>query len=273
MRNYVNKIVLSLSLGFITISALAQAPGYIGKTNAIGVKYMMSADINGYTNTAAKNGYDISEKNRAFTGFGIEYEKITSKSSSIVLAVAQRTIKYSYFSEDYFGNSYYSDIPPLAGIVMLNQTSIDLGFRTYGRGVIAPMGAYTQFDFTFANTKLNYDDLKGKIVYELYDYATNTTEQGTIEQEADLKLTNGSIKSFGFGMTLGKQFILSESLLLDYSIKVNCLLPGINLVKPYNTVSIDDSYIEKRTYFESYSNNASFNGNLIWFSIALKFMK
>lgn len=270
--NFLGAIVCSLFFG----NVFAQAPGYMGRTNAFGASFNASTDFDGYFTTEAMSEYSSSGDSKLTFGLGLVYEKVRTKNSSIVIAINRNRLKYKLYYKDYLVVSYDNNVDdyfnPMRGTVYLNQTSIDIGFRGYGRTMIAPMGAYSQFDLRIAHIQADYSNLSITNYYEVYDY--NTKEKTIVSQGyEDFSGYNSTFLSFGFGLTFGKQMILTESMLLDFSLKSNLSIASTSALRPSYYLLQERSSIEKQRFFDQYSKSVVPLNNMLWLSVALKFLK
>lgn len=259
-----------LVFSFFAKTTIAQGPGFMGKQNLIGINYNFTTDLDGSYTTESLNLYETTGDSKYVQGFGVSFERIRTKSTSIVVGINRNMLKYKYYQSYYLDNT----ITPLKGDIYLNQTSIDIGFKGYSKKEFAaPMGPYSQLDLRFATTKADYSEFGCREIFDLYDANTQTTTTEVIEYDGDIPKMVSSYQSIGFGLTLGTNWVITESLLIDFSLKGTFMISGTAIGRPYNTLRSSDSFIKKQTYFDDYNKAVTMLNNLLWVSVGLKFMK
>lgn len=198
-----NKIVVSLFL--ISCSVFSQVPGYLGKRLTIGYANYLSPSLI-YPSSNSTDRYELGLN----TTHCINVEYAIKKRTEFCVSVEfnktgiAREGGYQYSAGGYsdYGSAIYrpGDKTP----IQLKNTNVSLGFKFFRQGFIAPVGKYQKLEFVLLSNKINYD--KNSFYDQYYSPDTRLPALGMGEY---------NFKTFAIALTLGRQRVLFNTLILD----------------------------------------------------------
>jgi hypothetical protein len=248
------KIKIILFSLLLSLNAMAQVAGYMGKRFIVGYSNYFSPAIGVNANTA--NGLGIN------TTHCLNIEFVIKERTSLCLTAQRYNTglidKEDFNSDNNNGYGYGYSFARYAAPIQLKTEIIGIGFKFFKRGHIAPVGNYKKVELLLLSSNLTYD--KNGFMAEPYG--------GTVPA---IGTGNYSNKTIALAYTIGRQRILFNRLVLDMGLRF-ALVPTaiIAYIDPAADFKYKDLALEKRFRYDT--DIRSFAAQVFNFHIGIGFL-
>jgi hypothetical protein len=245
MRSIKTFIVVTI-IAILTLSAEAQAPGYLGK------HFIVNYDI--YTFPALRNPNQNGNKGiLAYnTRHVISVDWVTGVSQSVGLSfhLTKSTFKfkrglnftYKYnrygYDDTYTETIYYNDAKG-----QLSAYAIGLHTNLYFNQFIAPLGTYFKPEILLIRFNVTYDDNLAR-----QDLANHTTNAGYTMLTYPILPNKNPYTTVAIGATLGTHYIFFNRLIFDVGLQLGWVVGGKKMSEWMDNEVINSKKVNEDNY-------------------------
>jgi hypothetical protein len=267
MKQRITILLLTLSVG-----AIAQVPGYMGKRFSIGYSnYFMLSAIGPTANADNADGtvgintthclnLEYAIKRRTNFCFTVQTGKTGMDPGGLLYVTP-----YNFYNGSSNYTYTYGEHPfkPM----QIRSVNIGLGFKFFQQGTLAPIGKYKKIEALWMVNHLTYKS------------TAFTTYYGSTSQTAALGTGDYVYNTIAFTYTMGRSRVLFDKMVLDYGIRFGVMpAPVLRVVFAgffYDLPSSSNAYYSSTYYddvFKTSVNNRLFRSQLFNFHIGLSFL-
>jgi hypothetical protein len=240
------KIITFFFVFILSITSIAQVPGYLGKRFSIGYSSYFFPRIAALSSSIGFIDGDIPTERSFNSTHCLDMDYAIGTRISFCLSGQFSKVELLKYGSDLYvqhGTTYTNVVylPPHKQDMQLNTVNISVGFKFFRSRYLNPVGRYRKWEVILIMNKLEME--KNGFYYTMNNQS----------KPYPLSIVDEQFQSIVIAYTIGKQRVLFNKIVLDYGIRF-----GIN----YSYVFSDLNIVKELVEWDNFDYDASLAGKL-----------